>query len=1412
MTQEGQGSTARRLGDLLSPDLLNGLAGIEQGLRTRRNLGRIGAVGLLALATVQVGLAVSSIATGISWSAVMGQWYIFAAATIVAATLVLFVATRYWLKESRTAFRYTCRIVEFDAVGTAPANALPTLQHDLAELLNDRIGRISFRNREPEGPEQEEAHVHIAGDYLVRESGEGDNRLLIELTPRLRVGGPSAPERLAHTVNYPLPEREHGDAADELGLERDDVRKLLELVYFSVATHLYKQIRSNVERKISLLPTRYLRATAYLYEAEDYAQSNTLDAYDDAQELFEKARFLYDPSSCPLPNARLRRLSVQLRRPVRWLLDSVKRLLSHLIPRLARREAMLARTEVGLANTLVARRALAQLSGRRINQIFAARAIAEKAQSRLARLSRIGYRGADEAQFDARVALALVLHYLGADEKAEDELKQARASLPDRAEENPRYLFAAALVEPRTTTALSLLRRAVELSPRFEIAQFERARRAETLWQFRPDLERTVAETVLNEYRNVVRINPGNIHAWSSLGHTYWLLAKDGDRVALKQVRSIFNRGVEYKEIKRETFVAGLRYSLARVAAELGDFAEAYGHYVASTTASVGEGIAHGSWAEQHNCVVRNEVALDRFADYVSNVESQLEAAKDGTVEPRILRSVRAFVENDYGEACMNFFERTGKEKYLDQAFSHFEKAMQTNETYVMPPYNLAQLNRLIGELEAARDHIRTVLKREPKWPEAMLEGMMVEAWLSHRPADRWAELDEEISQLEKKVKALGTRLKAVPEKDFVGERDEVSSLQGSGLGADATEVVASGAAVEKLEAELEGAAEQLKQKKEECGAVENMLVEASKKALETVHSLVPHEWLWEGKEFRWEKVPSTRPSGRRRKSDERWVQDFGDLHARALEAWAHTRALSRVDETERKRGSRGVRRTDRLLRHLEASFWPDRQEGLAARLLLGADPSIEKRLGSLAARSLAFDPANYRLLLTADTYLPGDRGGAKKKLKAFVDAMGQRGVPPPVLVWLGDRLEELEAYDCALDAYRSAVEARAAGIDKATVLIGRARAQWGACLYHEAVDSLALVPKKNGTWRKNFVEELARRGQLQSGSPPAPARAAVTLPGGNGGRLVTLSGIAALRRVRKERPHAKAPESSPETSKAAPEKDGCRALVGWLEAEHAAAVEGGDVAGAKDSAQALLLLAATRWASSAPNRTTPLPDVLASTGDEETDRQSFAVPLIRRVAIETHPDVLFDHEDRLGELVREQLPALQNQIETTTGIRVSLPSISWNDYLPEGEFRVLTNELPVRSGRIGDNGSYEPLVTATREAIEEQLAALVGVDEVVQELRAIPDDDGRAAIVLEDDTATMQMLVTVRKLIKRRIRVDYEELLRELATDAANVEAIVDSIRARRRQEATEPETETAELAKTSLEGPSWVVRRDGD
>src|SRR5207244_5931315 len=125
----------------------------------------------------------------------------------------------------------------------------------------------------------------------------------IELMPLVRIGSSLCSATVALWV------RQTSTDSEDRNLTQDRVTydQILERVYFSVATQIYKQIRLDVDRKISRLPTAYLRATAYFHEAEDYAHSNTLDAFDDASELYLKSLELYDRSTRPLPAHRLQR-------------------------------------------------------------------------------------------------------------------------------------------------------------------------------------------------------------------------------------------------------------------------------------------------------------------------------------------------------------------------------------------------------------------------------------------------------------------------------------------------------------------------------------------------------------------------------------------------------------------------------------------------------------------------------------------------------------------------------------------------------------------------------------------------------------------------------------------------------------------------------------------------------------------------------------------------------------------------------------------------------------------------------------------------------------------------------------------------------------------------------------------------
>ena len=70
---------------------------------------------------------------------------------------------------------------------------------------------------------------------------------------------------------------------------------------------------------------------------------------------------------------------------------------------------------------------------------------------------------------------------------------------------------------------------------------------------------------VLDRYEEVIEVNPSNIQAWANTGYLHWMI---GNTAA---AREAYARGLEYKEIARQTVVSELRFGLARICAEEGE-------------------------------------------------------------------------------------------------------------------------------------------------------------------------------------------------------------------------------------------------------------------------------------------------------------------------------------------------------------------------------------------------------------------------------------------------------------------------------------------------------------------------------------------------------------------------------------------------------------------------------------------------------------------------------------------------------------------------------------------------------------------------------------------------------------------------------------------------------------------------
>jgi tetratricopeptide (TPR) repeat protein len=977
-------------------ELLAEVKGVEKGLikgsqlRKRSNLGLLLATAQFVVVASQSDLwAWASDSAGLS----PGQQAISGISLAAAVLGFLFwLRTRTWLSESKQPFRYTCSIGNFDPVrptkGRSEVAPLKDdLRHDLGEKLNERIGRLTFLDEEliAADPESEDrSHIHIRGHYLVRKTPSDIWR--VEVTPRVRIGGKSSPETLAHPIKFaldigsnpshgrqriprivsgiPEPPKESRQSPAQVEKEYE---RILEWVYFSVATQIYKRLRQDVEGKIRLLPSRYLRATSYLHEADDYARSNTLDAYDEAQVFYGRAMELYDPALRILPHPWFRKPLARSHQVLAtWVIFPLGRKLSYFWPRMARRQIMAARAQIGYASSLINRRILAGMSGHRMNSVYEARPLLQRT-IRLLKGIPIEVDGCRDALFDAHATEALLWHYLKSTRRTKSALDNARRLSPRGSDENARYLLAAGLAEVSPRRGIPLLRIAVEQDPRSEIAQCELAEKSEMIWRTRFALEHSSAELVLEEYEKVLRINPGNVRAWANLGYMHWLLQD------FTGARQAFLRGRDYKNIKPGTYVAEIDLGLARTTAEQGHFDEAYKYYVSATSSRIAQGSDHEreTSAQYYFFDFIGPAMLRRFEDYSTRVLFHLSRANQrGDIEPsqRVRDSVAAFVLNDFGEACRDYYSRTGDERQIDWARRCFLDATRHYPRYVMPHFNLHLLalydvdrnsDDEARELKTqAMVHVEAATQLEPSWPDAVLAKVNANALGAQQALD----IEMRSGSEEKRQQDHTERLRAAEE--------------GS----------------------------------ERVG----------------VEKLVPHAWLWNRPnpkvvdDFKWRAV-------RRRdyKRQRRWERELDDLQVRALFAWTLSRLLSRVG-TKGSVASIGTLkdpllpvRLRNLLRHIRDCYWPADWSVLWACRTILSDKDVEKDLLDCARRKLLEDPAGYAALdfVGRKFFIPGDsstfrlfeRFKEEERVQIVAQGLSQQFISGPSKRLLGSLSRELE-------------------------------------------------------------------------------------------------------------------------------------------------------------------------------------------------------------------------------------------------------------------------------------------------------------------------------------------------------------------------------------------------------------------
>jgi hypothetical protein len=727
-------------------DLLKQIEGVDgrvrKGLRLRW-LGHAAASLSTAALTVILGYFYHQ---DLSATEVLHKWPFLVSTGGVLASAALVSQGRQWIHDAREPFRYTFSVDPFEPISTPQDEGLNWARDwicaDLILMLNDRIGRLSLLPQEKvtgDSPEQPAAHIHISGKYgsrnkrgyeaqvapLAKKQGEHnedagldlEKKVTIELMPRVRIGSDACSAAVAYAVRFDEP------VLPDLRFDRVKYDHILERVYFNVATQIYRQIRLDIDRKIARLPTAYLRATAYFNEAEDYARSNTLDAFHNAGELYSKALEHYDRSRIVL-----RKLPLLQRPPARmwaWGFATwrwIARWLTNLVPRFGRRDVQIARAKTGYAKVTLFRNILANLSGREATPIFEARRYAREAVKELGRL-RHGVPQRDHSLFQAHLIAALAEHWAGDIEAAQAELEAARDLRPATAEQDELFPFASGCLEPRLHRKTRLLQRAVELHPRFEIAHFELAFNQEQLWRSSDDLDNIGAKVVKDGYEHVTTLFPANLSAWANLGYIRWLLWDPKQADGAAEVIDAFEGGRRYKEIREEAFVAELDYGLARVFAEIGKLDKAYTHYVSASQANMAQATSDGSsyyWFDRVNGAI-----LHRFRRYERNVAREIALqAKQLNPRPDWLDKVHSFALTDWGNACASYYQRSGDTRFRTEALKAFSAAIEHNPRNVLALRARAAVHLWNDEGDPAKatEDLETIHRYEPRWLPGRLD------------------------------------------------------------------------------------------------------------------------------------------------------------------------------------------------------------------------------------------------------------------------------------------------------------------------------------------------------------------------------------------------------------------------------------------------------------------------------------------------------------------------------------------------------------------------------------------------------------------------------------------------------------------------------------------------------------------
>ncbi len=1054
---------------------------IEQKLLRRRRTGTLGAGFAIFWAIIQILIAsykdsyLQNIKAFVGYL-IKGQWIelfkgdnllILAVILVFAAGLGIYFVlkwTSFLVKEAEDPFRYTFWIKRFESVDGTPGERLTVeaedrlrlLHHDLMGRLNERIRRLSLLEVAPASESAEikrpTSHIHIEGYYAVRE--EKDGEWIIHVMPRVRIGPEDSPSKLAYPVKCSIV---NNSEESKIKLEVSVYKQIVERVYSSIATEIYRQIKLDIKEKISLFPTGYLRAIALYNEAKDFEKSNTIDAYDRAIELYREVKHYFDVKNIRWFTKILIRFPIFWRTRVKFI-------------------QMWARAEIGYSKCLIYRRQVSAISGRYMNPIFEIPGKIEEVinilkvlygniniglfgknnrlnyllsfltfpedswfRSLFRQPQKILFESQRRVLFNAYTVAALAYYFLGAVKFAEERIEDAKAVAPDLSERDALYLLAAGLVEPDLDKEILLFRKATEIAPNFEIAQYFLAYYSEMRFRTKERIEKARADSIIEEYNEVLKLNPGSLASLSAQGYIKWLL---GTSEEIEEAKKKFKEGCELKAIVRETFIGELKYGLARIAAEEGCFNESYDFYNQAIAADPGVGIfsitsSFRALTSYYNYIIPE--MLERYRSFKINVENKinsLKKSKEGTFidgkrkddnkfSQKTIDVVYSFVLNDYGNACLNYFHRFGDSGQLDNAIKAFEEATRKYSDNAVVYYNLhnayswrrAISGKISADLETKiLESCEKAEKLAPALPIALISSAQTQArQINDQIRDKKNELETE--EKRKKQTEIERKLEKEKKEENLQEILMMNQLQEG-------ETTMKGQLPQSGKLDLEGTqdlvwdrSKRVEELKKEIEGLQKDLRDKVFKKIENIMYQTKLSSLFEGLKIDYD-GKGVAELYKKRKKIKRDILDENDIDA--LRIWAEILSYNIGNE---KALEASIKLGELIKDHYPINFDIDTVLLIVYILLKRTEDAKNTRenLNSLVVNWLAQDPIHYTSLNFGIYF--GDVLDVDESIRLLYEAIKEEPENGVYYCMLGDVYCRQSNYTKAIESYKIAIE-----------------------------------------------------------------------------------------------------------------------------------------------------------------------------------------------------------------------------------------------------------------------------------------------------------------------------------------------------------------------------------------------------